>query len=85
VPFSVRLTQEEEALLEAAAKRTSRSKSELAREGIREFCQRLAPPERSPFEHGKSLFGAGVVAKPPRESTKRAVWEKLRAKHSRLG
>jgi hypothetical protein len=42
MPFSVRLTDQEEALLEAAARRTSRTKSELVREGVRELCLRLA-------------------------------------------
>jgi Arc/MetJ-type ribon-helix-helix transcriptional regulator len=85
VPFSIRLTPEEEALLDEAARRTSRSRSELVREGLREVCQRLIPEGRSASSLGKGLFGAGTLAAPPREPQKRAVWENLRAKHKRLG
>lgn len=85
MPFSVRLTDQEEALLEAAARRTSRTKSELVREGVRELCLRLARGEKSAFDLGKGLFGAGSLAKPPMDPHKRAVWEKLRAKHQRVG
>jgi metal-responsive CopG/Arc/MetJ family transcriptional regulator len=85
VPFSIRLTPEEEALLDEAARRTSRSRSDLVRESLREYCLRLVPEERSAFSLGKGLFGAGTLAAPPRDPQKRAVWEKLRAKHQRLG
>lgn len=85
MPFSVRLTEEEEALLEAAARRTARTKSELVREGVRELCLRLARADKSPFDLGKGHFGAGSLAGPPHDPLKRAVWEKLHAKHQRVG
>lgn len=85
MPFSVRLSDEEQALLEAAARRTARSKSELVRQGVRELCQRLARPKRTPLDLGKNLFGAGSLAKAPTASFQRALWDKLSAKHRRLG
>ncbi|OFZ72422.1 MAG: hypothetical protein A2W04_09525 [Betaproteobacteria bacterium RBG_16_64_9] len=85
MPLSVRLTAEEEALLEAAARQTARSKSELVRQGVRELCQRLARADRTPFDLGRNLFGAGALAKAPTNPHKRAIWEKLRAKHRRMG
>ena len=39
MPLSVRLTNAEEALLDAAARRTARSRSALVRQAVREFCQ----------------------------------------------
>lgn len=85
MPLSVRLSEEEEALLEAASRQTAQSKSDLARQGIREVCERLLRPERTPFELGADLFGAGQLAPPPVDPRKRAVWERLRAKHRRVG
>lgn len=83
--LSVRLNPEEEALLEAAARQTARSKSELVRQGVRELCQRLARAEKTPFDLGADLFGAGAIASAPADPVKHATWEKLRAKHRRVG
>lgn len=83
--LSVRLNPEEEALLETAARQTARSKSELVRQGVRELCQRIARGEKTPFELGYDLFGAGSIAPAPVDPVKRAIWEKLRAKHRRVG
>lgn len=83
--LSVDLTPEEEALLEEVSRRTERDRGELARQAIREFCQALVFAEKSPYELGKGLFGAGALAAPPADPGKRAVWEKLRAKHQGLG
>lgn len=83
--LSVRLTPEEEALLDAASRQTARSKSELVRQGVRELCQRLARAEKTPFDLGKDLFGAGAIASAPNDPVKRAVWDKLNAKHRRVG
>jgi hypothetical protein len=85
MPFSVRLTAEEERLLDAAARQTRRTKSELVREAVRELSLRLARGDKSPFDLGKGLFGSGSLAGAPADRTKRAVWEKLRAKHQRVG
>ncbi len=85
MPFSIRLTPEEEALLEDAARRTSRSRSELVRESVRDYCQRLTREPRSAYSLGKGLFGGGTLSGPPGDPHKRAIWEKLRAKHRRVG
>ncbi len=85
MPLSVRLTNEEQALLDAAARRTARSRSALVRQAVRELCQRLARAEETPYTLGKRLFGAGTLAFAPTDPVKRAVWEKLVAKHRRVG
>ena len=85
MPLSVRLTSEEEALLDAAARQTTRSRSELVRQAVRELCQRLTRADKTPFTLGKRLFGAGKLAVAPADPGKRAVWEKLVAKHRRVG
>lgn len=83
--LSVRLTPEEEALLEAAARQTARSKSDLVRQGVRELCMRLARADKSPYDLGIGLFGAGAIAAAPADPVKRAVSERLRAKHRGVG
>lgn len=83
--LSVRLTEEEEALLDTVARQTARSKSELVRQGVRELCQRLARVDKTPYDIGARLFGSGVLATAPVDPVKRAVWEKLSAKHRRVG
>lgn len=83
--LSVRLTPEEDALLETAARQTARSKSELVRQGVRELCLRLTRAEKTPYDLGKELFGAGTISPAPADPVKRAVWEKLRAKHRGVG
>ena len=85
MPLSVRLSPEEETLLDAAARQTARSKSEIVRQGVRELCQRLAHAGKTPYDLGKDLFGAGMLAAAPAAPRKRAVQEKLRAKHRRVG
>ena len=85
MPLSVRLTNEEEALLDAAARQTARSRSALVRQAVRELCQRLARTDKTPYALGKRLFGAGKLAAGPTDPVKRAVWEKLVAKHRRVG
>lgn len=83
MPISVRLSAEEEALLEKASRRSSRSKSDIVKQGVREVCARIVRGEQSPFAMGKDLFGAGNLAPPPADPAKRAIWEKLNAKHGR--
>ncbi len=83
--LSVELTPEEEALLEEVSRQMERDQGDLARQAIREFCQALVAAEKSPYELGNGLFGAGALAAPPADSGKRTVWEKLRAKHQGVG
>jgi hypothetical protein len=84
MPLSVRLTPEENALLEAASRQTALSKSQLARQAIQEFCNRLRREERSAFDLGADLFGQGSLSAAERDGAKAALGEKLRAKHRRL-
>ena len=81
MPLSVRLSQEDERLLEASARRLGRPKSELVRQAIQELCQKLKQEEFSAYALGEDLFGSGQLAEAPSDPMKRAIWEKLRAKH----
>ena len=83
--LSVRLSPEEEKLLEQTANRLGRSKSDLARQAVHELCQKLIRESQSPYSMGKDLFGAGKLAEAPTDPLKKQVWEKLRAKHGYLG
>lgn len=81
MPLSIRLTPEEERLLEKACLRSARSKSDIVKQGVREVCARIVRGDKTPYELGTDLFGAGDLAGPPADKTKRAVWEKLHGKH----
>ena len=83
--LSVRLSAEEERLLEKTARRIGRSKSELARQAVYELCQKLTQEERSPYSIGEDLFGAGQLAQAPTDPLNKQIWEKLRAKHGYMG
>lgn len=82
--LSVRLSIEDESLLEKIARQRGRSKSDLARQAVQELCQKLAQDERSPYGLGVDLFDSGKLAKPPSDPIKRQIWEKLRAKYSNV-
>ncbi len=67
--LSIQFTSEEEALLEAASRQSTRSKSELVRQGARELCRRLLQQDRrTPYQLGEDLFGVGRW--PKRRSTR---------------
>lgn len=83
--FSVRLTPEERAILDEAARRASRSRSELVREALRDHCALLVRPLQSAFELGKGLFGGGTLARAPRDRKRRAAWQMLRSKKQSPG
>ncbi len=83
--LSVRLSPEEEKLLEQTASRLGRSKSDLARQAVHELCQKLIRESQSPYSMGKDLFDAGKLAIAPTDPLKKQIWEKLRAKHGYLG
>lgn len=79
--LSVRLSSEDERLLEASARRLGRPKSALVRQAIQELCQKLRQDEHSAYALGEDLFGAGKLADAPSDPMKKAIWEKLRVKH----
>ncbi|MGB3917792.1 ribbon-helix-helix protein, CopG family [Thiothrix litoralis] len=83
--ISVRLPPEEQHMLEMVARRMGRGKSDLVRQAVRELCQRLSADNRTPYSLGQDLFGAGSLAAAPTDPMKRQIWEKLRAKHHRMG
>lgn len=85
MPLSVRLSADDEVLLEKTARRLGRSKSDLARQAVHELCQKLVQDERSPYSLGEDLFGAGELADAPTDPLKRQIWEKLRDKHGHVG
>jgi len=83
--LSVRLSVNDENLLEKVARQLGRSKSDLARQAVHELCQKLAQAERTPYSMGVDLFDVGKLAKPPSDPLKREIWEKLHAKHHDMG
>lgn len=83
--LSVRLSPEDDSLLERTARRVGRSKSDLARQAVHELCQKLTQEERSPYSIGKDLFGAGKLSAAPTDPLKKQIWEKLRVKHGNMG
>ena len=85
VTLSVRLSANEEHLLDITARRLGRSKSDLARQAVAELCQRLGQHTQSPYDLGKDLFGAGELAPAPSDPMKKQIWEQLRDKHGYLG
>ena len=83
MPLSIRLTPEEERLLEKACRRSARSKSDIVKQGVREVCSRIVRGDKTPYELGVDLFGAGDLASQPADEMKRTAWEKLHDKHRR--
>lgn len=83
--LNVRLSPDDEHLLEITAKRLGRSKSDLARQAVQELCKKLVQEERSSYSIGMDLFDAGELSAPPSDPTKKQIWEKLHAKHRKLG
>lgn len=83
--LSVRLSPEEEKLLEQTAHQLGRSKSDLARQAVYELCQKLVRESQSPYSLGEDLFGQGKLANAPTDPLKKQIWEKLCAKHGYMG
>lgn len=51
MPLAIQLSPDEEALLQAASRRCAHPPNDLARQGVRELCQRLMrQPDRTPYE-----------------------------------
>jgi len=58
MPVSVRLDKETEELLKKAARITSKPKSRVMKESIRDYCLRIVTKEgKSPYELAKDLIG----------------------------
>ena len=58
MPVSARLDKETEELLERAARITSKPKSRVMKESIRDYCLRVVIRERkSPYDLAKDLIG----------------------------
>lgn len=86
MPLNVCLTPEEEALLDRVSRQSPRSQDELIRQSIREYCERqLERTAPTAYELGQDLFGFGQLADAPTDPDKRQIWERLHAKHRRLG
>ena len=79
--LSVRLSEEDENLLDIASQRLGRNKSELVRRAVHEFCQKLTLENQSAYSMGKELFDKGVHSEAPTEPLKKQIWEKLHVKH----
>ncbi|MBI4754022.1 MAG: ribbon-helix-helix protein, CopG family [Betaproteobacteria bacterium] len=85
MPLSIRFSPEEQQQIDALAQRRACSRSDLVRQAVREFCRRISGDQPSPLVLGEDLFGAGRLAGRPSDPAKRAVWERLLAKHRRAG
>ncbi len=83
--LSVRLSLEDESLLEKLAQHLGRNKSDLVRQAVQELCKKMMQNERSAYHLGCDLFGAGKLAKAPSDPLKQQIWEKLRVKHGYVG
>lgn len=81
--LTVRLPSDEENLLEKTARQLDRSKSDLVRQAIHEFCLKQNQEQYSAYSMGEDLFDVGKLAQAPQDSLKQQIWEKLRAKHGR--
>ena len=83
--LSVRLSEEDESLLEIAAHSLGKNKSELVRRAVHEFCQKLTFEKQSAYSMGKELFDKGELSKVPTQPLKKQIWEKLHVKHGYIG
>ncbi len=83
--LSVRLSEEDESLLEVVAQRVGRNKSSLVRQAVHELCHKLTHEEQSAYNMGKELFDQGVLSEVPTEPLKNKIWEKLHVKHGYTG
>ena len=81
MPLSVRLSKDEEQLLDITSNRLGKNKSELVRQAVYELCQKLANEEQSAYSLGEDLFDQGELSLPPESPLKKQLWEKLHVKH----
>ena len=83
--LSVRLSEEDESLLEITAHRLGRNKSALVRQAVHELCHKLIHEEQSAYSMGKELFDQGVLSEAPTKPLKKQIWKKLHVKHGYIG
>lgn len=83
--LSVRLSEEDENLLQIASNNLGKTKSELVRQAVHDFCQKLTLERSSAYSMGKDLFDKGALSKEPTSPLKKQIWEKLHAKHGYTG
>ena len=69
--LSIKPSPDEVRLLEKAARRLGRSKSDLVQQTVQ---------EHSPYSIGYNLFGMGELADTPTDPLKKQIWEKLHVK-----
>ena len=81
--ISVRLDPESTAKLDALARQTGRSKSDLLRDCLRQYLEKYAN-QPTPYELGKHLFGRVASGQPDlAEQHSRLIKEKLRERAHR--
>ncbi|MFT4268941.1 MAG: ribbon-helix-helix protein, CopG family [Xenophilus sp.] len=88
MPLSIRLPAEDQTLLERAAAALRISKSEFIRRSIAAYAGKVLPPERAAAEIDAMYIGRGGGLRRPEtvsDPRKRAVLERLRAKHGYAG
>ncbi|MDO4231330.1 MAG: DUF1778 domain-containing protein [Lautropia sp.] len=86
--ISLRLSAEEEALLERAASQLRLSKSEFVRRSITSYAASVIPAEQRAAEIDALYIGQGGGLRDPSEvdnPQKRAVLQRLRKKHGYAG
>jgi hypothetical protein len=76
--LTIRLDPELEQQLARASAQSGVPKSQIVKQGLREYLARLATPRKTPYELGKDLFGKGPGSGEGDLSTK----EKIRSRMS---
>ena len=89
MPVSVRLDPELESLVEATAKRTGQSRSDVIRAGVRAYCERVvADGQPSHFDVWGAEMGAATSEGPIRNrgrDSERLLRERFRASKAERG
>lgn len=83
--ISIRLDPDLERELARAVAQSGLPKSQIIKQGLREYLARLALPKKTPYELGKDLFGKGPGSGLGDLSTRRKEYltEIFRAKRAR--
>lgn len=78
--LSVRLDEATEQRLSEVCRQLGRTKSEVVKESLAEWLERLSP-KPDPYELGKDLFGRLRPSELPEDPLKREIWEQIHARH----